>query len=330
MNMFLRILPPVFILSTFLVVPALGQDIEKGRDAYYDGDYSTAMQELKAYSGEGEVEASYLIGEMYRLGNGVPKAPHEAAYWHRNAAEKGHIIAPYHLGFFYAKGEGVPKDGNKTIEWWCVSGRRGYEPAKELMVSIFNDDQKAITVCPETGEWQKEATDRDNFVKQANEGNPNAQFQLAEMYRTGKGGLTHNIAQDDAKAEEWYLKAAIQGHPASHYQLGLMHYHGDKMGGHLPVNYRKAFTWFSKGAAKGDVGSQRYLGFMLSEGLGNISDKVLSLMWYEIALTNMSEGENSTTKMAVRRLNADLSKAEITEARQKARQCMASRYQNCD
>jgi len=45
------------------------------------------------------------------------------------------------------------------------------------------------------------------FINKLNDGNANAQFELANFYLEGIG-----VPQDEAKAKEWLKKAAKQGH----------------------------------------------------------------------------------------------------------------------
>ena len=61
------------------------------------------------------------------------------------------------------------------------------------------------------------------------------------MYRDGQG-----VAQDYAKAREWWEKAAAQGDVDAQYNLGFMYYDG--RGG--VRNYAKAREWFEKVAAQ--------------------------------------------------------------------------------
>jgi FOG: TPR repeat, SEL1 subfamily len=54
------------------------------------------------------------------------------------------------------------------------------------------------------------------------QGDPNAQHNLAVMYYQGKG-----IKQDKQKAFYWYTKAAEQGEPKAQYNLATMYHQGD-------------------------------------------------------------------------------------------------------
>lgn len=54
-------------------------------------------------------------------------------------------------------------------------------------------------------------------------GDVNAQYQIANIYHEGKGG----VEQDYKKALYWYHAAAEQDHPKSLLLIGLMHCKGE-------------------------------------------------------------------------------------------------------
>jgi TPR repeat protein len=68
-------------------------------------------------------------------------------------------------------------------------------------------------------------------------GDAEAQFQLGFRYAHG-GGVPKNIR----KAQEWYLKAARQGHPVARKTLGYMYAAG--IG--TPEDFSEALRWLSR------------------------------------------------------------------------------------
>lgn len=48
-------------------------------------------------------------------------------------------------------------------------------------------------------------------------GNPEAQYRLGFLYRTGNG-----VQRDDSKAYQWYALAAKQGHATAYYQMRVL------------------------------------------------------------------------------------------------------------
>lgn len=85
----------------------------------------------------------------------------------------------------------------------------------------------------------------------ANQGNASAQFNLGVMYDEGNG-----VAQDTAKAFEWYQKAAEQGNASAQFNIGWMYEHTDG----VSQDSVKAVEWYRKAA------NQDYNQAMSSEG----------------------------------------------------------------
>ena len=77
----------VFLLA---LVPAYGQDFQKGLDAARNGDYATALRELRPLAEQGHAIAQYNLGVMYEFGHGVAQDYAEAVKWWRLAAEQCH------------------------------------------------------------------------------------------------------------------------------------------------------------------------------------------------------------------------------------------------
>ena len=112
----------IFALLTLLAVavgPARAQDLDKGKEAVWQGDYAAALAELRPLAEEGDAEAQYNLANLYRDGRGVPRDDEKAADWYNRAAEGGSWWAAFDLGMLYwgqdlASG---PKDGapNDTL-----------------------------------------------------------------------------------------------------------------------------------------------------------------------------------------------------------------------
>ena len=91
----------------------------------------------------------------------------------------------------------------------------------------------------------------------AEQGDPNAQYNLGLLYAKGQG-----VSRDLAKAAEWYHKAADQGVPAAEYNLGVMYSNGEG----VPQDTSTARKWFLKAAQKGIGVAQDSLGSIYDEG----------------------------------------------------------------
>ncbi len=89
MNVFKKIaLALALALTTLSGQAVLAQEFNKGRAAYNDGDYATALQEWRPLAEQEHARAQYNLGVMYANGRGVPQDDKEAVKWYRLAAEQ--------------------------------------------------------------------------------------------------------------------------------------------------------------------------------------------------------------------------------------------------
>ncbi len=77
---------------------------QRGDAAYQRGDYATAIRELRPLAEQGNANAQFRLGVVYRKGRGVPQDYAEAMGWWRKAAEQGYATAQYYLGVTYHTG----------------------------------------------------------------------------------------------------------------------------------------------------------------------------------------------------------------------------------
>lgn len=81
------------------------------------------------------------------------------------------------------------------------------------------------------------------FEKAAENGNRNAQHNLAYFYYKGLG-----TSVDYQVAVEWYTKAARQGHPGAQNNLGIMY----EFGYGVKKNLSEAVKWYKMAADNGN------------------------------------------------------------------------------
>ncbi|HEX8418847.1 MAG TPA: SPOR domain-containing protein [Sphingomonas sp.] len=98
-------------------------------------------------------------------------------------------------------------------------------------------------------------------------GDPDAQFNLGQAYKLGRG-----VPLDGAAAQEWFLKAAKQGHQQAEDNYGLALYTAGRKS--------DAVSWLEKSVARGEARSELVLGTMLFNGDGIARDvpRAYSLM----------------------------------------------------
>ena len=69
-------------------------------------------------------ELEYRYGELYDKGDSVPQNYAFAAYWYRQAAERGYPPAQLALARYYARGVGVPQDFILAYMWANLAASR--------------------------------------------------------------------------------------------------------------------------------------------------------------------------------------------------------------
>ena len=103
--------------------------LEDGVAAYQRGEYTTAFSSFRALAIEGDVAAQFNLGQMYRLGHGVPRDVVEAARWYHLGAAQGDAQSQYNLGVMYYNGQGVLRNFVFSHMWLTLSAMSGAENA---------------------------------------------------------------------------------------------------------------------------------------------------------------------------------------------------------
>ena len=101
-----------------------------------------------------------------------------------------------------------------------------------------------------------------------------AKFQRGLSYDYGKG-----VILSKAKAADWYLKAAEQGHADAQNNLGHLY----EIGAGVEKNYQKAAEWYLKAAEQGQADAQNNLGDLYKRGVGVKQNFTEATEWYRKA-----------------------------------------------
>lgn len=112
------------------------------------------------------------------------------------------------------------------------------------------------------------------FKEMAEKGDPEAQHNLALLYRTGKG-----TEKNLELSGRWFRKAADQGISDAQYYLGHMYDTGEG----VVQNRKYAYVWYRKAAERGHGLAQINLGVLLANGLGIPQDIEQAYLWFHVA-----------------------------------------------
>lgn len=151
------------------------------------------------------------------------------------AAVNGQLIARWKLGELYAIGDGVPRDDLKAYSYFnqIVEGYDEDRPDRQDLRAISDAFVAVGVYClsgvPDSNIVADPWRAHELFQYAATIfDDPNAQYNLAHMYIVGTGG----VAKDHIAAIRWLALAAKQGHRPSQALLGHMLFVGDSVPDH--------------------------------------------------------------------------------------------------
>lgn len=123
--------------SLVWAAPASAQSVKAGIDAWQHGDYAGAVAIWRPLAEAGDPDASFNMGQAYRLGRGVLVDLGTAQTWLEQAARKDHVDAQTTLGLLLFQ-NGNQAEGLK----WLKKGSEKGDPRAMLVygTALFNGD----------------------------------------------------------------------------------------------------------------------------------------------------------------------------------------------
>lgn len=123
------------------------------------------------------------------------------------------------------------------------------------------------------------------------------------------------LDEDYQGARAWFEMAAKQGDAYAQHRLG--YYYAQGLG--VPRDYRKAAKWYRTAAEQGYAFGQIGLGGLYVIGFGVPRDHVQAYMWLNLALSQLSPGEErNTVKQGLHDLEVRMTTEQIAEAQRLA------------
>lgn len=125
------------VLVALITAPAAAQTVKAGIEAWQRGDHAEAVAIWRPLAEAGDTDASFNLGQAYRLGRGVPTNLGAAQTWLERAARKDHLDAQATLGLL------LFQNGNLQggLRWLKMAAERG-EPRALLVygTALYNGD----------------------------------------------------------------------------------------------------------------------------------------------------------------------------------------------
>ncbi len=148
---------------------------------------------------------------------------------------------------------------------------------------------------------------------QAERGNVEAQFALAQAYDRGR-----DVPKDKTEAVRWYRLAATQGDAFAQNALGDNYWEGTG----VPKDDTQATRWWRLAAAQGFSPAQHSLGKILSGGgQGVRTDKPQAYMWLALSAAQGDEEAGRQGNL----LSKQLKPAEVTNLKKLVQQWKPAR-----
>ena len=129
------------MLLLFIIPWGVNADVEKGYEAYQQGDYELAVQEWSKAAAQGDAVAQFNLGQMYRLGKGVPQTDDEAVKWYILAAQQGLEYAQRNLKLMHRDGRASQADYDAGLQL-------NPKPAQEQLAVAEPDTQPQVSQAP--------------------------------------------------------------------------------------------------------------------------------------------------------------------------------------
>lgn len=213
--------------------------IERGVQAYRQGDYATAFRLWHPLAERGIPRAQNNLGVLYRDGQGVRQNNREAVRLFRAAAAQGHMLAQFNLGRLYEVGQKVRRDYAEAAHWYRKAADQGYDMAQNNLGTLYQWGRGVRRDYVEAARWYRSAAEKGNAIAQNN---------LGSLYKAGKG-----VPRDDAEAVRWFRKAADQENAGAQYNLGEAYEKG--LG--VPEDLGSAQRWYDLSAKNHRAGKKR-------------------------------------------------------------------------
>src|SRR5579864_200700 len=289
----------------------------------------------------GDLRSQLMLGMLYQLGCGVvkPDASLELA-WYRKAADQGSSIAENQIGTYFDLREG--HDQAEGFKWYRRAADRGDAAAQNNVAIMYADGLGVKADIAEAAIWYRKAVENgayrdlpdllllydsgkalpDKSLEEnkkeglrllqslADQGNAEAQYALAGVYKRGELGLPRDRGQmiswlrksaeknpeaeialsvaytegdgvhrDRAEAINWCRRAAEHGNSHAQFDLGLSYEYG--VGVHKDMG--EAVQLVKAAANQGYARARHHLGEMYEEGRGVPKDKIAAIMWFILA-----------------------------------------------
>jgi TPR repeat protein len=231
--------------------------VAEAEKAMQEKRYTAALSEWKLLASANNAEAQFQLGVMYGAGLGVDTDINVAVSWYQKAARQNHAEAAYVMCIAYAKGQGVKVDRELSDQWLRKAADLGSTNAQNGLGSIHYRKQEFADALV----WYRKAAAKKD---------PDAQFNIGNIYNRGKG-----VEINEQEAIKWFTLAAEQNDDRAQNELGGIYMNRK--------DFKQGLAWLNKAAEAGNSFAQSDLGRAHFLGAGVAENKIEGFKWVFIA-----------------------------------------------
>lgn len=267
-------------------------------------DYETATMLLLEEHNDGNILATYELGEVYKKGIGTKINAKTAEHYYQRAfrgfevqlkncssEDKKSSYVNYRLGKMHYYGQGTEQNNEKGKEYLEKSAEAKNVYAMNKLAKIYLEE-KNVEMLPKALEYLKEA---------ATVGKSDmAMYVLGNVYSDNEYGM-----KDKLEAEKWYRMAEKEGNGYAAYKLGKLKIDGGNIREaveHLSMadnkyawhklgkiylneneemfNPEKGIMYMEKSAEEGNSFAQYQIGKIYNDGKYIERDEEKSMYWF--------------------------------------------------
>lgn len=195
----------IFLAGSTVCFSATESIMDTARKYYY-GDRAprNINKAFKLYlkaAQNGNAEAMFIVGGMYKQGYGTPINEGESFKWLYNAALGGHSSKESEriLGQSFISGTSVPQNYEEAIHWYELAAKGGDPEAQSELAFLYFSGNHIAQDYEKAKYW---------FNIAARKGYAVAQYNMGIIWYTGNGV----DAVDTKKAYAWFNLSAANGY----------------------------------------------------------------------------------------------------------------------
>ncbi|WP_085359963.1 tetratricopeptide repeat protein [Neisseria dumasiana] len=237
---------------------------------YYKGwgtqkDVQKAFYWTQQAAKQGNIPSYNNLGFYYSHGIGVPVDWKKGAEYYQLAADNGYADAYQNLAIIYSQGKGVLQNQDRALEL----AKKAVDNGNQLAIYNVGTIYASMGKYDDAILWLRKAADLNISVAQA---------ELAGLLvKIGKN------EKDREEAKQWLFKSLEQDDAYAYSVAGVMY---SEKNDTFPYDEAKAFDYYLKAAEMGEETAQTLIGLWYLNGKHVMKDEKKALEWFERSANN--------------------------------------------